>query len=148
MEIIDEFGVKSKKKYPIRGNKVIIRPARKGPGGTEYAPTFDKSCILPYVVGWGPFKRLKHKLVLIDGANRCVSFRFTKDEQGNKVAMIDVPVWDRWTEEEFFKANVIKAAGSTIQKVSIPTSVYVLLALIFIMQIIGLLVASGRVRIG
>jgi hypothetical protein len=143
VEIIGENGIKQRKKFPIEGNKVVIRPPRRGPGGAGYYVEFDRDCLLPYEVGFGPFKRLKHKLMLIEGADHCISFRVKDGE-----ALVDMPVWDRWSEERLFKANVIKAAGSTIQQVKIPAIIYILLFLTFAMQFITLLVASGRIRIG
>ena len=144
VEIIGEEGIKSRKKYPVEGNKVVIRPARRGPGGTAYKPEFDKDCLLNYWSGWGPFKRLKQKLLLIDGADRCVSFR-TKPNEG--VVEVEMPTFDRKTAEDLFKANVIKAAGSTLQKITVPISMYLLLGMVAVMNFIILLILTGRIRV-
>jgi len=143
VEIIGEAGIKSRKKYPIEGDKILIRKGKRGRGNPAYKPSFDKNCILPYTIGWGPFKRHREKLLLIDGANDCVSFNFKNGE-----ASVKKPLWDKETEEDLFKANVIKAAGATVQRVKIPALLYVALFLVVGMQFLTLLVASGRIRLG
>lgn len=143
VEIIGESGIKKRKKYPIEANKVVIRKAKRGRGNPAYKPSFDKNCILPYDVGWGPFKRRKEKLVLIEDANRCVSFKFEKGK-----ATIGMPTWDKDALEKASEANVIKSAGASVQRIKIPALVYVGLFMVVALQIITLLVVSGRVRIG
>lgn len=140
VDVINERGLKTKK-YPIEGNNIIIRAAKRGRGGAAYKAEFDKNCLLPYHVGFWPFKRLKQKLVLIEGATKCVSFHFT--EKGTQV---DTPTWDRHSEEELFKASVIKAAGASTQKVTVPTIFYVLMFMTFAIGFINFLIATGRLR--
>jgi len=120
----------------------VIRPARRGPGGAPYKAKFDRDCIIVYWKGFGPFKKLCQKLILIEGAEECIRFRFMGKEYE-----LNMPVFDRDAAENFFKAAVIKAAGATVQKITIPISVYIILVLVAIMQFISLLILSGRVKI-
>ena len=143
VEIIGENGVKSKKKYPIEADKVVIDPGKRGRGNPPYKPSFNKDCILPYYTGFGPFKRLKQKLLLIDGASKCVSFEFN-----NGKGIVDMPLWDRPTEEKLFDASVIKAAGATTQKVKISPLLYIALFMVVGMQFLTILLLTGKVRVG
>jgi len=140
-EVISPTGAYTKK-FPIEGNKIVIKPPRRGPGGAAILAEFNRDCIIPYWRGWGPFKRLHHKLLLIEGADKCVSFRFN-----GEMYEIEKPIWDRETAERFFKAQVIKAAGATIQKVKIPTLLYIMLFLLIVLQFITFLIVSGEVRV-
>jgi len=139
-EVISPVGC-YKKKFPVEGNTIVIRRARRGPGGAAYKAEFDRDCLISYWTGWGPFKKLHQKLLLIEGADKCVSFKF-KEEIGE----INLPIWDRETAARFFEASVIKAAGATVQKIKIPISLYIILILVVIMQFISLIVLSGRIR--
>lgn len=137
VEILGEAGIKTSKKFPIEGNTVVIRQPRKGPGGTAYKPTFDRTCLIPYSKGIWPFKRINFKLMLKDGAKECISF-FKEP--------LDIPMWDRKTEEDLFKANVIKAAGATVQKLQVPTWLGILAFLTLVFSFVGMLFASGQLR--
>jgi len=139
VEIIGEEGIKLKKKYPIEGNTIVIQPRKtRNPG---YYPKFGRNCLLSYFVGFGPFKRLKQKLLLIEGANECVSFNFT-----GKTAEVDMPIWDRETEQKLFEASVIKAAGASVQRIKIPIFLYILVFMGFAIGFLNFLVATGRIR--
>lgn len=139
VEIIGANGIKSRKKYPIESNKVVIRAAKRGRGNPAYTVGFDRSCILDDRKGFWIFKRLTRKLMLMEGADHCIRF---------EGATADKAMWDRHTEENLFNANVIKAAGATLQKITVPTLLYVMLFLIAGLEFISLLLASGRIRIG
>jgi len=138
VEIIGENGIKKRKKYPIAkdGNKVVIEKATKGRGHAGWMPEFDRDCMLYYFSGIFPFKRLKRKLMVMDGASKCIGF-MGKDVQ--------VPVYDREASKKFFKANVIKSAGETAHKVTVPIFVYLLLFLLFMLGIVNILVGTGRI---
>ena len=139
VDVINESGLKTKK-YPIEGNQIIIKPAKRGRGGAGYAAKFDKNCLLPYHVGLWPFKHLKQKLMLIEGAAKCVSFDFT-DKKAN------MPNWSREALERASEATVIKAAGATFQKLKIPTLLYIALFLVVGLEFLNLLVLTGKVTI-
>jgi len=141
VDVINESGLKTRK-YPIEGNTIIIRAAKRGRGGAAYKVNYDKNCLLPYYVGFWPFKRLKQKLMLIEGADECVSFHFTEDG-----AQVDTPTWSRKSLEDASEASVIKAAGATFQKLKIPTLLYLALFMSIGMQFLTLMVLTGRVRI-
>lgn len=140
VEIIGANGIKSRKKYPIEEDNVVIRPAKRGRGPPAYKASFDKDCIVPYWKGIWPFKRLKHKLLLMEGATECVNFySFTK---------VNVPTLDRKGVEKLFEANVIKSAGATTTKVVVPLSLYLFLGVIAVMAFVNILISTGRVRFG
>jgi len=141
VDIINEAGLKTKK-YPIEGNQIVIKAAKRGRGGAAYKAKFDKNCLLPYYVGFWPFKRLKQKLMLIEGADKCLSFHFT--EEGTQV---DTPTWGRIALEEASEASVIKAAGASTQKITVPIIFYILIFMTFAIGFINFLIATGRVRI-
>jgi hypothetical protein len=134
VEIITEQGLK-RRKVPIKGTTVEIEKPSKGNVG--YYPRFNREGILMYSTGKWIFKRHHKKLMLLYGASECI--KFTKDS-------VDMATWDKKTEENLFKANVIKSAGETTQKVMIPIFVYLLFMAIIILQIFNMLLASGRIR--
>ena len=142
VEIIDETGIKQKKKFPIESNKIVIRKGKKGPGNIAYKPSFDRDCLLNYQKGFGPFKKLKQKLLLVEGADKCISFKFHKD-----TAKVDMPVWSRQSEQNLFRASVIKAAGATVQRLQIPVFVYILLFVTAALGFIQLLISTGKIRV-
>lgn len=136
VEILGDLGIKSRKKYPIENNMVVLRKKEKRL--PAYKAKFGKDSIIFYNVGFWIFKRLKQKLMIIEGASECVSFNNKK---------VNVPVWDRKTSQDLFKANVIKSAGQTTQKVTIPAMLYIVLAGVIFMQILTVLISSGNVRL-
>jgi len=138
-EVITPSGAYTKK-FPVEGEYIIIKPeTRRTPA---YRAKFNRDCIIYYWRGIGPFKKLCQKLLLIEGADHCVSFKF----KGN-IARIEMPVWDRATEEHLFRMSVIKAAGATVHKLTLPFFAYLILAIIIFLQLLTILVASGRVEI-
>jgi len=141
VDVINESGLKTKK-YPVEGNHIIIREGKRGRGGAGYTPSFDRDCLVPYYVGFWPFKHLKQKLMLIEGADKCVSFNFTEEK-----AEVDTPTWSREALEKASEATVIKAAGATFQKLKIPALLYIALFMVVGLEFLILLVLSGRVRI-
>lgn len=140
VEIIGPNGIKSRKKYPIEEDKVVIRQAKRGRGPPAYKASFNKDCIVPYWKGIWPFKRLKQKLILMEGSDHCVTFY---DDYG-----VFVPSFDRSSSEKLFQANVIKSAGSTTTKVQVPLSLYLFLGVIAVMAFVNILISTGRVRFG
>jgi len=140
VEIIGHNGIKSRKKYEIDGNSVVIRKAKRGKGNPAYKATFNKDCIVPYRKGIWPFKRLKQKLVLMEGANECIDFfSFTK---------VNVPTFDRKTSEELFEANVLRKSGALTTKVQVPLSLYLFMGIIAVLAFVNILISTGRVRFG
>ena len=140
VEIIGPNGVKSRKKYPIEGNTVVIRKAKRGRGPAAYKPTFTKDCVVPYNKGIWPFRRLKQKLMLMEDADACIDFySFTK---------VNVPTFDRKTSEELFEANVVRKAGATTTKVQVPLSLYLFMGIIAVLAFVNILISTGRVRFG
>jgi hypothetical protein len=125
------------KKCEIEDNSVIIEKGSRGRGKASYKANYDSSCVLDYWVGIRPFKRLKQKLMLMDGADSCISFK--KDD-------VNLPVFDRSTSNRHIVANVIKNAGATTQKLNVPLSLYLIVGAVAVIGIINLLLSSGRVR--
>jgi len=134
VEIIGENGIKSRKKYLVEDDKVMITRGRKGRGGAGWTPTFNRDCLLPYYVGIWPFRRLKHKLMVIENHASCISFR----AEGIDKSMIDF--------KEYFNAGAMKNAGATLQSIKIPPFLYLMLGAVLIMGFINLLLVTGRLR--
>jgi len=131
-------GIKKRKKYPVENNKVLIeKPKIRGKGHSGWMPEFDKHCFLYYHTGIFPFKRLKRKLMVMDGASKCIAFKGKDD--------VKVPVFDRKTAKTLFEAEVIQHAGASTQKVTVPIFVYLLLFLLFMLGIVNILVGTGRI---
>lgn len=135
VETITPYGMKATNRV-IRGNKIIIRKGKETVD--EYAPTFDHTCIINYKAGF-PIKRHKQKLLLMSGADQCISFHFSLPEA-------DLPMWDRESEERLFEANVVKASGSTHQKIQLPTTFYVLITMTLALTLLSFLQSIGVVR--
>ena len=135
VEIIGENGIKKRKKYPIEQNKVVIDKQKTK--HTGWMPEFTKHSFLYYFSGVFPFKRLKRKLMVMEGADKCIEFRGKDD--------VEVPVYNKEVVKKLFEAEVIKHAGATTQKVGVPIFVYLLLFLALILGIVNILVSSGRI---
>ena len=140
VEIIGANCVKSRKTYEVDGDSIVIRKAKRGRGPPAYKPTFNKDCILNYWKGIWPFKKLKQRLMLKEGANECVNFYGGEE--------VDVPTFDRKASEKLFQANVIKSAGSTTTKVQVPLSLYLFMGIIAVLAFVNILISTGRVRFG
>ena len=136
VEIIGENGIKKRKKYPIEQNKVVIDKQKTKHAG--WMPEFSKHSFLYYFSGVFPFKRLKRKLMVMEGANKCIEFRGKED--------VEVPVYNKEVVKKLFEAEVIKHAGATTQKIGIPIFVYLLLFLMLMLGIVNILVTSGRIH--
>jgi hypothetical protein len=80
--------------------------------------------------------------MLIDGADRCISFKIGKDK-----ADVDLPVWDRQSEEKLFQAKVVQASGQVSGKMEIPSMLYVMMMVGVLFSVLTLLAVSGRLSI-
>lgn len=137
VEIRNESGMISRHKYKIEENKVVIEAGRKKGKGSGYKPSFENDSIIYYTSGRWPLKRLHRKLFLMEGAKKCLSFKDNKVQKA---------VWDRKTEKELFKAEVIKSAGATTQKVQVPISLYIVVLAGIMISVLNLIMAmrGGR----
>lgn len=140
VEIIGENGVKSRKKYPIEENHVVIRKRTRGRGPPGYKVPLNKDCILTYYVGVGIFKRTKRKLLLKENASEFVNF-YSQER-------VETPTVNMKSLRDYSQASVIKFLGATVQRIQVPTLLYVVIAGVIFLQVINLLVSSGRVHIG
>ena len=61
---------------------------------------------------------------------------------------VSAPHWDKKTEENLFRAKVIRAAGETGQKLHIPLALYLILIINLAVSVIVLLVSSGKIKLG
>ena len=136
VEIIGENGIKKRKKYPIEQNKVVIDKQKTKHAG--WMPEFTKHSFLYYFSGVFPFKRLKRKLMVMEGANKCIEFRGKDD--------VEVPIYNKEVVKKLFEVEVIKHAGATTQKVTIPIFVYLLMFLVLMLEIVNILFTTGRIR--
>jgi len=136
VEIIGENGIKKRKKYPIEQNKVVIDKQKTKHAG--WMPEFTKDSFLYYFSGVFPFKRLKRKLMIMEGADKCIEFRGKDD--------VEVPVYNKEAVKKLFEVEVIKHAGATTQKVTVPLFVYLLMFLVLMLEIVNILFTTGRIR--
>jgi len=140
VEIVHENGDSYIKTCKISGNTVVITPGKRGRGGSGWQPTFKNSWIISEKGRKLFFPYTKKRLIVRKGAPSCVNM-FPEQE------LKKVPLWNRESEEKLFEANVIKAAGASIQKIKIPFMVYLLMALTFGVAFLNFLISTGRVRI-
>jgi len=138
VEIIGKTETK-KKKVKVQQDHIEVYKGRRGRGGVAYRPQFDNSCLVKYKTGIWPFRRLKQKLILVEGAEKCVSFYPER-----KTA--EVPWYDMKAMERIWNAHVIKASGAIKQKLEVPTLLYIMIAAVLIAQILSALIFTGRIR--
>lgn len=119
---------------PIIGNQVIISPATIGRSGASQKAEFDNTCLIPYLGGFP--RTVKHKVMLKEGATKCVSFKGSGD-QAPSCSINDV--------NEFSKASVIRLSGQL--RGENKTFIYILLFIIIILSVISILMGSGRIRL-
>jgi hypothetical protein len=136
-DILTSTGLKTKK-LKVEGNFIVVKKEKKGKN-SEYKAEFDKECLIPYR---NRLRLLKQKLMLIDGADKCISFKIGQDK-----ADIDMPVWDRQTETKLFQASVVKASGQVSGKMEIPPMLYIVMMVGVIFSVLTLLAVSGRLNI-
>lgn len=149
VEIIDKSGIPHKAKYPYEENHVVIAKGSKKPGDVRYAPEFNRDCILPYFEGKWPFRRLKRRLMVWNGSDHCIEFIPEKlDDKGEVVegAKVDLHLPTRTTVEQYARAQVVKAAGETMQQVKISPLLYVLVFVNIVLTCGAILLASGKIQ--
>jgi len=137
VEVLGANGVRKRKKYPVEGDSIIIRKAKGR--RTGYSVKFDKDCRLFDYVGIWPFKRLREVYTVKQDASECVNYY---NKEG-----VETPTMDRKSSEKLFQVNVIKSAGETANKITIPTVLWLMLGAIIFLNVLSLLIASGRIRI-
>ena len=136
VEVLSPSGLPMyKKNCVVKGNEIIIKKGSKGRGHATVSACFTDKCKIPYYVGLWPFKRLKMKLLLIEGSKECCEV--TKKEL--QLGRLDL--------EKFFDASMLKNAGSTVQTIKAPTILYIILIMVLVAQGIQILVSSGRLYI-
>lgn len=126
-----------KKKCLVDENRVILRPAKEGRGGAAITADFDNGCLVPYYTGLWPLRSIKHKLVLKEGASKCVNF-IDKDDT-------NAPTCTKSDVSKFGQATVIKLSGSLKPPFNV-NIIYVLLVVGLILTGISILVGTGRLR--
>ena len=132
VDILTPKGIK-KKKLLVEGKYIIVKQGKGVRGDPVLKAEFDESCILWFKT-WR-FGHLKQKLMWIEGHKKCVSFK-----PKTSLSYFDA--------KGYFDSGAIKNAGSTIQHIKIPLTFYLIIGAVLVMQIISLLISSGRVRIG
>lgn len=125
-----------KRKCLVLGNTIILRPAKEGRGGAAITAEYDTDCLIPYYGGIWPFRSIRYKLLLKEGAAKCVSF---------KTNPVEVPSCSRNDVVKYGNATVIKLAGALKPPFNI-NFVYVLLIIGLILTGISILVGSGNIQ--
>lgn len=126
----------NKRRLPIEGNKVIVKEGKPGRGGEAITAEFSNSCLIPYYAGIPPFRSMKHKLILKEGASKCVNF----DDKNT-----DAPTCSLADVQKFGEASVIKAAGMNKNPLNMGM-LYILIFAAIALGVLNLLVASGNIR--
>jgi hypothetical protein len=138
VEVLDASGIKKRKKCIVQGSSVVIQQ-KKG-RGRSYTPAFqakfDESCLIFYRGMW-PFRFLKRKLMVFDGHTKCISFN--ADTKIMEPSQYDVA--------ELFDAEVLKKSGSLKTKLDVPFMLYLILIFILLMNVVSILVFTGRLRV-
>jgi len=141
VEIIGENG-STKRKCSLQGKQILIKKGSKGRGNADYLADYTNASVIPYRRGFGPFKWLSQKVMLMEGADKCMSFYNV-----NGTPEYDLPRWDRAAEARLFEANVIKSSGNVTNTLKIPTMLTMFLAVGLVLQFLILLVATGRLTL-
>ena len=128
VEILLPNGDSIKVKRKIEGDRVVIEDSARGKTG--WKPQFDKDCIVNERRGFLKRSR-RQKLFVKFGAEKCISF-----------PSLSIPSPDAKTIASLFDAQVLKNAGRSILKVSVPLPVYLLLMAILVLSVLSFL--SGR----
>jgi hypothetical protein len=127
--------VRKRKKYPIDGDRVIIKKGAKGFGGKEWAPRFTPGCITFKEVGLPHRKHLVQMLMVKYGVDDCIDF--SKNP-------VEIPTWDKHQLDKASEAHVLKLAGNVEVKAQVPIVFYI--SLIISLITLGLLFVSGRIH--
>jgi hypothetical protein len=127
-----------KLKLPIDDGKIVVKEATAGRRGAAITATFDNTCLVPYWAGIPPFRTIKYKLLLKEGATECISFgnRYTKD----------APTCTLSDVQKFGQATVIKLAGA-LRNPNNMNILYLLVIVAIIIGVINIFVASGNIRL-
>lgn len=134
-----------KKKFRVEGSKIILKRGSKGRGHADETASFDQDSIIHYKTNL--FKMPKQKLMLIDGADRCISIKYSAKDAKIKDAKVELPVWDKYAEQRAFDANVVKNSGAISQKIQIPAMFYLVGFMGIAISFLTLMVASGRMKL-
>lgn len=127
----------NKRRLPIDGKKVIVKEGKAGRGNEAVTAEFSNGCLIPYWAGIPPFRSMKHKLILKEGASKCVNFDDPKNTDAPSCTLADV--------QRFGEATVIKAAGMNKNPLNMGI-LYILLFAALALGVLNLLVASGNIR--
>jgi len=131
--IINQNGDISYKKYPIEGERVVIKPKKRGRGGLGWTPKFTKGCIITETKG-KIFKNQQQRLMVIKNAESCIDFSKTP---------VDPPVWDRETWQEIWDQEVIRRSGEVKIKHELPLIFWILFLLGAINAVLALAEFGG-----
>jgi len=120
VEIIHENGESTFKKCEIEQNKVVIEKRKRGRGGVEWAPTFDRGCIVQpkkrFLFFWT--KTLPKRLTVLEGTQKCINFQGEPDPKLDGVTFRDL--------EKLTDLEVIKRSGEVKIKHELPLVFWVL----------------------
>jgi len=130
VEILRPNGMKPRK-CEIEGKYIIIKRGKGVRGDPTIKAGFSKDSIIYYETGIPGFKRLKQKVLWVDGHKDCVAF---KGKTG--LSYFDVA--------GFFEAGAIRNAGRVQTTLKIPFMLYVALMGMGLLILVNIFVSSGR----
>lgn len=167
-EIYRPVGMIKKKLRVIGNNEILVKKGSKTRGAADYKASFDKDCIVPYRSGI--FHLVKQKLMLIEGAGKCIRITYDalefREELKKQVADLDpikdkekienikslfakieIPVWTKDDLDTAAEATVIKNSGHITNELKVPALLYVVSFMSVAVGIIILMVQTGRLKI-
>ena len=116
VEIIGKAKTKAKK-CELRGNLVVLeKKSKKHP---EYTAEFTEDCVLREVYG-RIRKKTKLKLMILDGASKCINFASKRGKLKG-----DLPYLDRAAIKAHFEREVMHKQGMVHTKLDVPIILYV-----------------------
>lgn len=136
VEILSGNTIKSRKKYKVENNTVVIEKAGKGRGHIGWTPKYSESS---FIYKRNIFGILKRKLVVIEGSDRCIDFKTEDDEARTYPVTIQ-------TIKQWYEAKLLEHAGQSTQNIKVPILLYLLIGGVLILEIFNFLVTQGMIR--
>jgi len=136
VEIIGKAKTKARK-CKVRGNLIVLEKETKE--HPEYTAEFTEDCLIREEYG-RIRKKTKLKLMILKGAQKCISFA-SKRGQLKK----DLPYLDREAIKHHFHKEVMHKQGTVHTKLDVPMVLYVMVFIAIAVGFVNILMSSGRV---
>ena len=137
VEILSGNTIKSRKKYPVENNVVILEKPGKGRGKVGWMPKYNESC---FIYRHNLFGILKRKLTVIEGSTHCIDY-ISEDKEAATYP-VTISILNEW-----YKANILKHAGQSTQSIKVPLALYLIVGAVLVLQVIQFLAMQGIIRV-